>query len=68
MTTLPEPTTRNRAFLAAYRKGREAKLAGKPRTPPYPDERTLRGSVTYSRAFRRYWLNGWDSAVGEEPQ
>lgn len=63
--TPPEPTTRNRAFLAAYRKGRDAKLAGKPRVSPYYDQRTHRGSVTYSRAFNRYWLQGWDSAVGE---
>lgn len=45
-------------------RGLEAQLAGEPRDAcPYEDKRTWRGSVTWSRAFRTAWLDGWDEAA-----
>ena len=32
-----------------------------PTANPYPDKRTSSGGTTYSRAFRGYWLRGWDA-------
>lgn len=56
-------TTRNAAFASAFEKGATARLAGQPASNnPYPDYRTDRGSVTFSRAFARYWREGWDAA------
>jgi len=55
------PTTNNKAFRAAYEKGIGAAREDVPREDnPYLDWRTDRGSVTFSRAFRRYWFRGWD--------
>jgi ribosome modulation factor len=55
------------ALIAAERRGYEAALAGQPRTSnPYPDHRTARGSVTFSRAFRRAWFAGYDAAHATE--
>lgn len=55
--------TRNAAFASAFEKGATARLVGKPQsTNPYPDYRTDRGSVTFSRAFARYWQDGWEAA------
>lgn len=34
---------------------------------PYPDLRTDRGSVTWSRSFRRAWIKGWRSRAAGEP-
>jgi hypothetical protein len=50
-------------FHAAYMKGFDARLAGKPRTAnPYPDKRTTSGNhVSYSRAWQRVWAEGWDT-------
>jgi ribosome modulation factor len=57
----------NRALKGAYRKGREAYADGKPiERCPYPDWTTARGSVTFSRAFRRYWFEGWEDARAED--
>jgi hypothetical protein len=54
------PIRGNRAFLAAYRKGHAARMAGEPFSAnPYPDGRNDRGGVTFSRAFGRYWERGW---------
>lgn len=51
----------NKALAGAQNKGMAAGLAGKPTTAcPYGDVRTNRGHVTWSRAFRRAWLQGWD--------
>jgi len=53
-------------FHAAKQKGREAALAGLPRdTCPYLDHRTDRGTITWSRAFQRAWLEGYDQALTE---
>jgi len=64
VTEVREPRTRNRGYLGAFRKGVVAAQAGRPRRQPYPD---LRGGehgqvVTWSRAFARYWLDGYDAA------
>lgn len=60
----PRPTTKNRAFLAAWDKGFAAAQAGQSRRAnPYPDHTTSRGSVTFSRAFRRYWRRGWEAGA-----
>lgn len=58
--------TENRAMLGAKRKGREARDAGRPITAnPYPDWRTYHGAVTFSRAFQRYWAEGWKERDAE---
>ena len=44
-------------FYGAYRKGFLAGLSGDDRCP-YPDVRTWRGAVTWSRAYRRAWYDG----------
>ena len=58
------PYTRNRVFLSAFRRGIRDRLAGKSRQQnPYPDHSTFyHNGVTFSRAFRRYWTEGWDAA------
>lgn len=49
------------AFAGAYRKGVAARRDGIPRVSnPYFDHRTARGSITFSRSFRRWWWRGWD--------
>ena len=51
--------TKSKAFLATYKRGYAAGRAGKPKTAnPSPDRRTFHGSVTFSRAFIRYWNEG----------
>lgn len=62
------PATRNKAFLAAYRKGYNACKNGMNAKPPYADWKTNRGSVTFSRAFIKYWMRGYQDAsidIGE---
>ena len=52
----------SRAFLGAYRKGRQAAADGKaPHQCPYDDLRGgKRGNIiTYSRTFRRMWHQGF---------
>jgi len=45
---------------AAYNKGRRDGLDGKAESDcPYPDHRKASGSVTFSRAFRNAWYDGW---------
>jgi hypothetical protein len=48
-------------FAGAWRKGATAATQGAPRRPPYPDTRTARGAITFSRAFCRSWLRGYDA-------
>ena len=56
----------NKAILAAMRKGRHARIEGKPRVCPYPDKTTdYRNSVTFSRAFRNAWFEGYDKAFDD---
>jgi len=59
------PPTRNRAFVGAWHKGRRAALEGGSLADcPYPDRRAGEHGqiVTYSRTFRRYWRDGFESA------
>ena len=57
---------RNKAFLAAMRKGYLAAFDGKPLNAcPYFDHRTLNGSVTFSRAFIHAWEEGWHMAKAD---
>ncbi len=62
--TADQPPTRNRAFQSAFRRGIRDRLAGTPRQRnPYPDHGTFyHNGVTFSRAFRRYWSDGWEAA------
>lgn len=66
----------NRALYGAYRRGYDdaKKYQALPlaeRQPltgnecPYPDKRTYRGSVTFSRSFRIAWFDGWEDATFE---
>ena len=58
--------TRNRAFRAAYERGRQAGNAGMPaEANPYPDHRADSGCITWSRAFRKYWRRGWEVGRAE---
>lgn len=61
------PEIRTRAFLSAFNKGRAARREGKPkRANPYPDWRTdYHEGVTFSRAFRGYWEEGWLYEAGK---
>lgn len=60
---------RRNPFETARENGRQAYLAGRPRTAcPYPDRRTVLGRVTWSRSYRIYWLRGWDAARNEKEQ
>ncbi len=54
----------NKALRGATKKGYLAHLCHVSRTDnPYPDHRTFDGSVTFSRAFRTAWRDGWDMAA-----
>ena len=54
------------AFLAAYRKGYQARLDGKSeKSCPYKDHRTWYGGITFSRAFIHRWEDGWYDAHRE---
>ena len=57
------PKTRCRAFRAAWNKGYMAGIQAQPRDAnPYEDVRDMyRNSVTWSRAFHRYWDEGWQA-------
>jgi hypothetical protein len=64
------PPTRSRALAGAWRKGRQAALDGRTLADcPYPDRRAgVHGQVvTFSRAFRRWWRDGFES-VGVFPR
>lgn len=58
----------NPAIRGAYRKGYEAATAGKVAgTCPYEDKRKDCGRITWSRAFRSAWHDGWNDARQHEP-
>lgn len=62
---MPESDWRNRAMASAYRHGTYAKLRGEPRSScPYTDKPNRIGP-TFSRAFMKAWLEGWDEADAE---
>lgn len=64
VASITRPRTRNRAFQSAFRRGIRDRLAGRSRyANPYPDLRThYHEGNTFSRAFRRYWQEGWTAA------
>lgn len=54
----------NRALLGAMRKGIKAKADGQPRSScPYEDKRKLDGRLTWGRAFRKAWFDGYDDTL-----
>ena len=58
------PSTRNRALVGAWHKGRAAAIAGSTLDDcPYPDRRAGEHGqiVTFSRAFRKWWRDGFES-------
>jgi len=53
---------------AATKKGREAALAGLGENAcPYKDKRQDSGRLTFSRAWRNAWLDGYRRALAEVP-
>ena len=58
------PKTKCRAFRGAFAKGVQARMDGESKMAnPYPDHRALyNNSATWSRAFGRYWAEGWEAA------
>jgi len=51
----------DRGHAGAYRKGRKARAEGLTLDDcPYRDKRKVDGRVTFSRAFRKAWVYGWD--------
>jgi len=69
ITLLGETMKTNRAFLSAYMKGRAAfSTSGDAAINPYPDHRNhYRNGNTFSRAFRRFWLDGFRDAQAGNP-
>jgi hypothetical protein len=68
MAAIPYPANmRGSALRGAFRKGWEAFWAGRTLlSNPYPDKRTrYQNSVTFSRAFRRHWAEGWRAGEQE---
>lgn len=56
------PSRTSRAFINTFWRGAAAAARGLPRICPYRDKLNVCGP-TFSRAFRRYWFDGYD-AVG----
>lgn len=55
---------RHCALHGGYLKGLHAGLAGEPEDAcPYEDRRKPNGRLTWSRAFRTAWRDGWRHAV-----
>ena len=52
----------NNALIGAVRKGYEARQGktGRMSDCPYKDKRGDNGRITFSRAFRKAWLAGYD--------
>ena len=65
--SVPVPDNVRGGFRTAWRKGWEARQEGLPRSRnPYLDLRTDRGSITFSRAWRNTWDDGWLAADREK--
>ncbi len=57
------PITQHRGIQGAYRKGWDAAMSGQLQAAcPYRDYRTSRGRITFSRVFRRAWVEGYRDA------
>ena len=62
------PYSSHPALNAAYHKGAYAATQGlSSEYCPYTDKRTQRGCVTFSRAFMRAWMAGYQDARAHEP-
>lgn len=57
--SMAQPRRRTAAFRGTHMKGVRAALFG-PEKNPYPDHRTYRGGVTFSRAFAKQWDEGFE--------
>lgn len=66
LAAMMEPNTKNNGFRGAFWRGGDAFWRGEPiEACPYLDKWTSRGSVTFSRAFIRFWEDGWRAAEAE---
>jgi hypothetical protein len=65
--TIRIPDTKNRALVGAFKRGMRDAENGEHRNP-YGDLRAGRGSVTFSRAFSRFWTRGHDLRMDELQQ
>ena len=65
-----EPKPTSRAFLGAYRKGRQARRDGKRVTfCPYADKRgNYHNNVTFARSFIGFWEEGWNDERAGKPE
>jgi len=55
-------------FQNAFWRGVKARRAGKAKhCCPYEDTRQHTGRLTWSRAYRNSWMDGWKAAGGREP-
>lgn len=62
---LPE----HRGFRAAYLRGMSAHVNGDAiGACPYPDKRTPSGRLSWSRAYRNAWRDGWTAASMDRAQ
>jgi len=62
---IPEDKFNNPAFKGAFRKGALAAVNGEPRSScPYDRDNYGSQGVTFSRAFWRKWMEGYDSHSG----
>lgn len=53
----------SKSLRGAFLKGADAAVCGEPiDANPYEDKRTWRGAVTWSRAYRSAWRDGWEYA------
>lgn len=57
------PITQHRGIHGAYRKGWDAAMSGQLQAAyPYRDYRTSGSRITFGRAFRRAWVEGYRDA------
>lgn len=62
-------TKRRTPLEGAYQKGLTAGLADEPEDAcPYEDKRNNSGRLTWSRAFRTAWHDGWKFAKNNREQ
>lgn len=58
---------RNKHFEIAWRKGYAAAHNGAKKSDcPYKDHRTKRGGVTFSRAYRNAWMEGFKHGLTDK--
>jgi hypothetical protein len=60
MGCVPLWSFKNKALVSVHKRGAAARLQGLPlEANPYDDKRQSNGRITYARAFRRAWDEGW---------